>query len=89
MHVYSNIIMHSVPNPNNICFFFFVFFLKKKKQLAAWHIDTWLTYSHVPKLHVAVWPRTLEQVATWPHVNNPHGHVDTCNKYTCPNGHMY
>jgi branched-subunit amino acid transport protein len=70
-------------------FFFLFFFLKKKKQLAAWHIDTWLTYSHVPKLHVAVWPRTLEQVATWPHVNNPHGHVDTCNKYTCPNGHMY
>jgi hypothetical protein len=31
----------------------------------------------------------LEQVATWPRENNPRGHVGTCNKYTCPNSHMY
>jgi hypothetical protein len=49
-------------NPNIFCFFFFFFFFLKKiknKKLATWHIDTWRTYGHVPKLHMSSWPRTL------------------------------
>jgi len=95
--------MHSVQN-KSLCMYIvvllcivyktltiFIFFIlgKKKKQLATCHVDTWLTYGHVPKLHMAIRPRTLEQVATWPHVNNPRGHVGMCNKYMRPNGHMY
>jgi hypothetical protein len=82
MHVYSNISIHSIQNPNYICFF-------KKNLEEKKKSDTRLTYGHMPKLHVAIRPRTLEHVATWPRVNNLRGHVATCNKYTCPNGHMY
>jgi len=60
-------------------FFYFFFILGKKKN----------TVGHVPKLHVAIRPRTLKHVVTWTRVNNPRGHVGTCNKYTCPNSHTY
>jgi hypothetical protein len=44
-----------------------------------WHIDTWRTYGHVSKIHVAMWPRAFDQVAMWPraliHVVD-FGHVD-------------
>jgi hypothetical protein len=51
MHIYSNIIMHSLQNPNYICFFLNL--ERKKKQLATWHIDTWRTYGHVSKFQMA------------------------------------
>jgi len=70
------IYMHSVQNESLcmyivilLCVFFFKKKMKKKnQQLATWHIDMWRTYDHVSKFHVAIWPRTLEQVAMWPHV---------------------
>jgi hypothetical protein len=80
----TRIHMHSVQNPNYICFFFF------------WKKNSW------PRTleQVAIWPRVRDtRGGLWPHgfqtrgqivtCINSRGHMDTCNKYTCPNGHVH
>jgi len=54
MHVYRNIIMHSVQNLNYV-FFFNIYLIKN----------------------------------SWPRVFYTRVQVDTCNKYTWPNGRVY
>jgi hypothetical protein len=91
MHAYSNIIMHSVQNPN---YNFFLIYI--------WIKNSWprgiLTRGHIwpcVLIHVSNQPRVFMHVATWPRVKNTRVHMDTCINTrgwmdTCINthGHM-
>jgi hypothetical protein len=83
MHVYSNIIMHSVQNPNYIYIYIYLKKNLEKKKKNSWPRVMFTRGSHMVMCLNYTWP--FGHMAA---VNNPRGHVGTCNKYTCPNGHM-
>jgi homoserine trans-succinylase len=46
------------------------------------------TYGHVPVLHVAIWPRKIMQLSTWPLVVNTRVQSATSVYYTCLYGRV-